>query len=370
MACLGDGVARSFAQLGNLDAYQLDLVGGLLGVIAFAVLVVRLRRAGGVGSDHGGRAAGGHPAAAPCRSWPSSSFRSWRSSPPSASSRRRRTRRGRRTTRCTRGRSATPAASSPRSTGSRRGCSSGRSATRCTRRCTSASRPSSPGDVLIIGAGSGNDVAVALARGATSVDAVEIDESPARRRPDASRPPLRRPSRRHARRRRPSVPRGDRSALGHDPARPAGLADAAPGPVVGAPGELPVHRRGGRVVPSTPHRRRHVRDVQLLPRAVARRSVRGDARRRVRPSPVREHRRRARVLSVLVVSADPAFVRVPARTRRSTRVAVAPAPATDDHPFPYLRTPSIPGFYVARHRLHPRTVARRRSRRRRTAANR
>ena len=38
MACLGDGVARSFARLGNLDAYQLDLVGGLLGVIAFAVL--------------------------------------------------------------------------------------------------------------------------------------------------------------------------------------------------------------------------------------------------------------------------------------------------------------------------------------------
>lgn len=32
-----------------------------------------------------------------------------------------------------------------------------------------------PGDVLIIGAGSGNDVSVALARGATRVDAVEID---------------------------------------------------------------------------------------------------------------------------------------------------------------------------------------------------
>ena len=28
------------------------------------------------------------------------------------------------------------------------------------------------------------------------------------------------------------------------------------------------------------------------------------------------------------------------------RLAGAPAPATDDHPFPYLRTPSIPGFYV------------------------
>ena len=38
--------------------------------------------------------------------------------------------------------------------------------------------------------------------------------------------------------------------------------------------------------------------------------------------------------------------------RRSTRAAVAPDPATDDHPFPYLRTPSIPGFYLRRHRLH------------------
>jgi hypothetical protein len=34
------------------------------------------------------------------------------------------------------------------------------------------------GDVLIIGAGSGNDVAVALAKGATSIDAVEIDPKP------------------------------------------------------------------------------------------------------------------------------------------------------------------------------------------------
>ena len=34
---------------------------------------------------------------------------------------------------------------------------------------------SGPGDVLIVGAGSGNDVALALARGATHVDAVEID---------------------------------------------------------------------------------------------------------------------------------------------------------------------------------------------------
>lgn len=38
MACLGDGVARCFRRLGNLDAYQLDLVGSLAGIVAFALL--------------------------------------------------------------------------------------------------------------------------------------------------------------------------------------------------------------------------------------------------------------------------------------------------------------------------------------------
>jgi hypothetical protein len=38
MACLGEGVARCFQQLSNLDAYQLDLIGSFLGVVAFALL--------------------------------------------------------------------------------------------------------------------------------------------------------------------------------------------------------------------------------------------------------------------------------------------------------------------------------------------
>lgn len=38
MACLGEGVARSFQKLANLDAYQFDLVGSFLGVVAFALL--------------------------------------------------------------------------------------------------------------------------------------------------------------------------------------------------------------------------------------------------------------------------------------------------------------------------------------------
>ena len=39
----------------------------------------------------------------------------------------------------------------------------------------SCARPTTPREVLIIGAGTGNDVAVALAEGVARIDAVEID---------------------------------------------------------------------------------------------------------------------------------------------------------------------------------------------------
>ena len=38
MACLGEGVARSFQRMANLDAYEFDLIGSILGVLAFSVL--------------------------------------------------------------------------------------------------------------------------------------------------------------------------------------------------------------------------------------------------------------------------------------------------------------------------------------------
>lgn len=38
MACLGEGVARSFQRLSNLDAYQFDLIGSILGVLVFSLL--------------------------------------------------------------------------------------------------------------------------------------------------------------------------------------------------------------------------------------------------------------------------------------------------------------------------------------------
>jgi hypothetical protein len=51
-------------------------------------------------------------------------------------------------------------------------------------------------------------------------------------------------------------------------------------------------------------------------------------------------------LSVLVVSEDPEATTCPGE-RFDAASADVPDPATDDHPFPYLRTPSIPGFYLA-----------------------
>jgi SAM-dependent methyltransferase len=38
MASIGDGIARTFRQLANLDAYKFDLIGSLVGTVAFAIL--------------------------------------------------------------------------------------------------------------------------------------------------------------------------------------------------------------------------------------------------------------------------------------------------------------------------------------------
>ena len=51
------------------------------------------------------------------------------------------------------------------------------------------------------------------------------------------------------------------------------------------------------------------------------------------------------MLSVLVVGADPTSIDCPSGETFEAAIS-APDPATDDHPFPYLRTASIPGFYL------------------------
>ncbi|MGA0263876.1 MAG: spermidine synthase, partial [Ilumatobacteraceae bacterium] len=37
LACIGNGIAHTFRQLKNLDAYQFDLIGSLIGIVGFAV---------------------------------------------------------------------------------------------------------------------------------------------------------------------------------------------------------------------------------------------------------------------------------------------------------------------------------------------
>jgi hypothetical protein len=38
LTCIGDGIARTFRQLANLEAYQFDLIGSLIGIVGFTVL--------------------------------------------------------------------------------------------------------------------------------------------------------------------------------------------------------------------------------------------------------------------------------------------------------------------------------------------
>ena len=126
-------------------------------------------------------------------------------------------------------------------------------------------------DVLIVGAGNGNDVAAALAAGAEHVDAVEIDPQICRTSAPTYHPdrPVRRPARHANRERRPRVPAADRQEVRPHHLRAAGLAHPRERTVGGPTRELPVHEGGdgGRPRPSEPRRR--LLDVQLLSRAVA-----------------------------------------------------------------------------------------------------
>ena len=203
---------------------------------------------------------------------------------------------------------------------------------------------SSLSDVLVIGAGTGNDVGVALSAGARHVDAVEIDpelvalgkqynpehayESP-----------------------RVSVYVDDGRAFVQDTNKRYSLilyalpdSQTALSGAVRArrPRELLAHDPGhsGREIP--PRRRRHLRHVQLLP-AVPARPLCDDPRRRVRLASVcrgRKHPERTR--------ADGAHGR--ARRPHSGLLELLGrervAPVSDDRPYPYLLVPSIPNFYL------------------------
>ena len=161
--------------------------------------------------------------------------------------------------------------------------------------------------VLIVGAGNGNDVAVALAQGAKHIDAVEIDPviQDLGERYHPSHPYQDPRVTVHIDDGRAFVERDD-EPVRPDPVRPARLADPVRRPGQPAARELPLHHRVDDDGARAPRAGRDVRHVQLL-RAVPARPVRHHAAGRLRhravrrggrlagrPRPGRPHRRRRR----------------------------------------------------------------------------
>ena len=256
-------------------------------------------------------------------------------------------------------------------------------------------------EVLVIGAGSGNDVQAALAMGAKHVRRRRNRPgAQPTRPPQPSRQAVFRPARDHPSRRRPAFPTIDHVQIRFDLLRRRRFARSALGILQPALGELSLHRGGPARHQRPTQARRHVGDVQLLPLRLGRRPVDGDGQARLRRSPLgHDHRhqrkyplsrsdrrersdqrlfhlcscrrtrsRRGRVDSAafrqgrLVLAqrlADPPPV--PRRFREGTAAPrnapeatwhrVVPAKVetfvesrapTDDWPFLYLREPSIP----------------------------
>ena len=138
-------------------------------------------------------------------------------------------------------------------------------------------------DVLVVGAGSGSDVAIALSKGATHVDAVDIDprimQIGVERNPDRAYQNPR--VTRHVNDGRAFLP-VDGQEVRPDPLRAARLADAGQRRLADPARVVPVHRPGDRGGPRAPQARRRVRDVQLLPRGLADRPAGRHRRRRLR----------------------------------------------------------------------------------------
>ena len=64
MAFIGQGVARTFVKFEPLEAYKLDLIGSVLGIVGFSALVVPPGPAARVGRGRGRRDARPRAAAA------------------------------------------------------------------------------------------------------------------------------------------------------------------------------------------------------------------------------------------------------------------------------------------------------------------
>jgi Spermine/spermidine synthase domain len=197
--------------------------------------------------------------------------------------------------------------------------------------------------ILIVGAGNGNDVAVALSRGASAVDAVEID------------PRLLQ----IGRERHPDEPYADprvqvhvddgRAFLERTDRRYDLIIFALPDSLTLVTGAASIRLESYLF---TGEAMRAVRDrltpdggfamynnyreswlVERFERTMA--ETFGH-------EPCVDTFGRSGQLAVLAVAADPAGQRCAA----DPQIAAGPAPATDNHPFPYLRTRSIPALYL------------------------
>lgn len=344
MVCLGEGVARTFQRLSNLDAYQFDLIGSLLGVIAFGLLSLAqldpwvwasITAVGLVVATAPRRA----PAVALCVV-PLAIFVG-----------------------------VLVAESNEADTVwtpyykvgiDPIGDTGGVVATvneiptwfqetdpgdnALYRTVYDQTVRASPGDMLIIGSGSGNDVALAVERGAEHIDAVEID------------PHLLDLGRGH-----PLAPYDDprveahitdgRAFLEASDHRWDTILLALPDSLTLLQGQSSVRLESYLFTQQAVEAYRdhlaeggvfamynYYREGWLVDRYAA-------TLERVFGQPPCVSTLYGDSAAVLVVSEDPSQIDCPA-DGTFTGLATAPDPATDDHPFPYLRVPSIPSFYL------------------------
>ena len=205
-------------------------------------------------------------------------------------------------------------------------------------------------NVLIVGAGSGSDVAIAEQQGAGHIDAVEID--PALMNIGVTQhpnPTVRRPARHAVHQRRPGLPAQHGQEVRPDRLRPARLADAGQPAVLRAPRVVPVHRAGVPVGQGPPDAQRRLRALQLLPRRLAGGEAGQHAPGRVRQPAARQHLQLPRGGA----GQRPPRCRVAQRHPPGDTITPVPdaglptpTPATDDWPFLYLRTPFVADYYI------------------------
>ena len=247
-----------------------------------------------------------------------------------------------------------------------------RTSSRSTSRSTTGSRTGQFDEVLIVGAGSGSDVAIALSTGrrphrrGRDRPAAPADRPRGAPRPAVFDDPRVTPHRQ----RRPRIPAHHRQEIRPGHLRAARLADAGQPAGRRAARVVPVHRAGVRAASATTSSDdgifvlyNYYRDDWLVTK------LSDDARRHVRPRAAGAART---ALPMATLAAGP-LVDVAQRRRAAGRhgrpaprwsAEPQPKPATDDWPFLYLRTPFVAQHYLvalgdrARRRAHRRGARR------------